>query len=457
MSITPEVLFIGINPKDIPWTEQLLEKCTVREMAVDAEKILEPFTPAPHIIICGENTNGLPLIEVAQSLRMNYIDVPVFLLCQSRANFDRNLYIKNGFTEAFITSVDMDYFQLLMKEALAKASKGQIRAFKPVKLVDIEAGTTLSFETAIFLPANNKHITFSSAGQPIEKERLERLKKYQKNSILVPAEQISQFYDYSAKRLKEIGESTTLSETEKREKLKTSVRTLFGNMFSAKENTFEDGKRLLQDTQEIVKSYVGSTQAGQWFTKLTSAVTEMGESFNNATSISTYCALFSMALGIGKPEEMALAGLLHDIGKVDVPKDILLKSSMERTPEEKLAYQKYPELTVNMIKSRKIIVSEQVVKTIMQHQEQFGGKGFPKALSGDLICKEAQVLSIAIHFQELTTAKADKKALTPPEALALMNETSKTADIKSLVYDPKLINELHQLFLADSQKQSQVA
>ncbi|MBX9766543.1 MAG: HD domain-containing protein [Bdellovibrionales bacterium] len=125
----------------------------------------------------------------------------------------------------------------------------------------------------------------------------------------------------------------------------------------------------------------------------------------------------SMALGIGKPEDLALAGLFHDLGMAMVPAAIQDKSPQEWTPEEKMIYERHPEFSVKLIQDRKIIVSEDVYRIILQHHERSGGRGFPLKISEPKLKLDAQLLAIADEFDKLTQFQEGKATLSPERAI----------------------------------------
>ncbi len=447
-SSTVEVLLIGVSISEIDFAKDLLDLCHTSRHVFNLERLLEPFDPAPGIIIVGTPGADVPIAEVAQALKMNYQEPPIYCLWTKRDGYERKHFVKNGFTDAFLLPMEASSFKKTFREAISTASKGAIKAFRSVKLLDIEPGTILDFETAIYMPVNKKYVTYSGAGDPIDPERVEKLKKHHMNAIHVPHEQMQKFYKYTAKKLSDIGTSGTLSETEKREKAQEAVRNLIGGMFteSAKELSFDQGKQMLNDCQEIVKSFVLASGAGDWFAKLQAATGEASDSYAHSTNVSTFSSLFSMALGVGKPEELALAGLLHDIGLAELPPACSTKAESEMNPEELEQFKRHPELSVNLIKTRRIVVSETVTKIIQQHHERYGGKGFPKGFAGTRLMKEAQILSLADRFDYLTSMRAGKKTMTPMEALEYFKTEASQLKAEELYFEPALLNDLIKVF-----------
>ncbi len=107
---------------------------------------------------------------------------------------------------------------------------------------------------------------------------------------------------------------------------------------------------------------------------------------------------------------LGMAGLLHDVGMLKVPDNILNKT-------EKLDQEEY-----NIIKSHPIVAYKQMSKigifnqvvldAVLQHQEQFDGNGYPRKLKGDNIGLFAKILAVADTFEAQISPRAYRKATT---------------------------------------------
>lgn len=443
-----EVWLVGLSDQIKTFIQGSLEgRAKITELDYNIEKLMETTEPVPTVILCGPPPQDIQASEVAQMLRMQFQTQPIFYLTFQREAYDRKIFIKNGFTDSFIFPLDLSTFQTTLTEHFASLSKGKIQSFRPVKIIDLGAGETLNFDTSVYLPVNKKYVKLSTSGDELDSSRLEKLQKHNMNSLYVATDQMQKFYEYTAEKLAKIGSSQTLSETEKKEKLGTAVRGLMSNLFndSSKEASFEQGQALVNDCKQIINNFIFTTDKGDWYKQILQTMGEQGHNYSHYANVSTYASLFSIGLGIGDPVELATAGLLHDLGLSDVPYEILTKPESERTPEEKKIYENHPELTIKILKSRKFIMSDKLIKIILQHHERFNGTGYPKQLYGDRITKEAQVLALADEFDYLTAAREGKPLMSPLQAveyfrnLTLQNPTE-------MKFNPDLIKLLLKLF-----------
>jgi HD-GYP domain-containing protein (c-di-GMP phosphodiesterase class II) len=439
----PTVLLMGIDPEVEALISDSFKGVQVKNIPMNIDQLMELEKLNPCLALTGYPKEFSP-VELAQTLRMQYQEAPLFFITQTREGFERKNYIKNGFTDAFLMPMDTTTLKAKVAEEISKATKGVLKVYKPVKIIDVEPGTVLDFETNVYLPFNKKYICLSNAGDSLDADRIERMKKSKFNSIQVPADQMPKFYQYSASRLRSMGDGH-LSETEKREKLQGAVRDLVSGLFTDQAASFETGQAIMKDCGEIVKSFIMQGGEGDWFLKIQNVLGNRGDSYSHAGNVSTLAALFSMALGIGKPEDMALAGLLHDIGIAELPAAIQSTDPSKMTKEQFEIYKKHPEMSVNLIKARKIVVPEIVTKVIMQHHELYNGTGYPHGFFGDRICKEAQVLAIADRFDEMTVLVEGRPLLTPLEAIEKLR-TEQVNDPSKIHFNADLLKELLTLF-----------
>lgn len=140
-------------------------------------------------------------------------------------------------------------------------------------------------------------------------------------------------------------------------------------------------------------------------------------------------ALISVEFGlrIGLPSsEITLirrAGLLHDLGKLGVPVNILRKRSKLNANERQLIEQ-HPLIGAKICSPLKTF--QNALPIVRNHHERLDGSGYPDGLKGTQIPLMVQVVSVADVFDALTSRRTYRNALSPPEAIEIMrNEAAK--------------------------------
>jgi len=113
-------------------------------------------------------------------------------------------------------------------------------------------------------------------------------------------------------------------------------------------------------------------------------------------------------------ENLHVASLLHDIGKIGVPEHILNKRS-ELTVGERNRIKEHPMIGVNILKSIKEL--EGPILGVRYHHERFDGKGYPEGLKGVQIPLIASIISVADSFDAMTTDRPYRLAMAKDQAV----------------------------------------
>jgi putative two-component system response regulator len=147
-------------------------------------------------------------------------------------------------------------------------------------------------------------------------------------------------------------------------------------------------------------------------------------------------------LSLSEEELIALrrGGIIHDIGKVAVPDQILLKPG-PLTPEERKVMQQHTIVGAGICSPLKSFRS--VVPIIRHHHEKIDGSGYPDGLKGDAVPLTARILQTVDIYDALTTDRPYRKAMTPDRAFALMRE-----EVKRGWWDGALVDELEAMVQA---------
>jgi HD-GYP domain-containing protein (c-di-GMP phosphodiesterase class II) len=146
-------------------------------------------------------------------------------------------------------------------------------------------------------------------------------------------------------------------------------------------------------------------------------------------------------LGFSKEKilDAGMAGMLHDIGAVRIPENVLRKEG-SLTYHEMEVYKKHPLYGIEIVQKYATELSDQVLRVILSHHERFNGGGFPHKLKGEKIDDLVFLCAISDTFDRLTTDGVIRKACLPQEALALIFQGSDEEYPRKLVeYFTKLL------------------
>lgn len=116
-------------------------------------------------------------------------------------------------------------------------------------------------------------------------------------------------------------------------------------------------------------------------------------------------------------EVLRLAALVHDLGKIGVRDDVLLKPE-ELTEEERVRIQQHPAVAADIL--RPIRGARHIADIVLAHHECPDGSGYPRGLDQAHIPLEAHILHVADVFCSLTESRPYKRAWSQADALAMM-------------------------------------
>jgi len=139
-----------------------------------------------------------------------------------------------------------------------------------------------------------------------------------------------------------------------------------------------------------------------------------------------------MRVSASELEALEWGGLLHDVGKIGVPDNVLLKSD-RLTREERIKMNSHPVLGAEIIAPVTKLAPE--LPIIRHHHEWFNGSGYPDRLIGDEIPKLARILHVADAFEAMTAKRPYR--MTPLTSEQALQELRKFAGIQ---FDPVVVD-----------------
>lgn len=156
--------------------------------------------------------------------------------------------------------------------------------------------------------------------------------------------------------------------------------------------------------------------------------------------MSNYSKLIAKNLGLPETEQDLLltAAPMHDIGKIGIPDQILLKPG--RLDEQELkVMRKHAEYGAALLQNSTTLLTQTAEIVAASHHEKYDGSGYPKGLKGDEIPLYGRIVAVADVFDALTSVRPYKKAWSIAEAKQYVIDQSGTH------FDPKCVAA----FLAD--------
>ncbi len=181
----------------------------------------------------------------------------------------------------------------------------------------------------------------------------------------------------------------------------------------ALEEMRSDEQKLSPETVASVKTLIAVINAKDRYT------------YGHVERVVFYCTLFAEKAGLSVEEKskLIMAAYLHDIGKIDIAKEILLKTDkLDDTEWETL--KSHPQKAEEIIQN--IPVLKKLTPIVLQHHEKYDGSGYPDGLRGEEICYLARVLTVIDSFDAMTSNRPYQPRKTYPQAMEELKRCSGT-------------------------------
>lgn len=150
------------------------------------------------------------------------------------------------------------------------------------------------------------------------------------------------------------------------------------------------------------------------------------------------CAIAKeMNLSEEQIEGTKIAGLIHDLGKISIPSEILSKPG-RITDDEFNLIKNHPQVGYDILKTVKF--PWPIAQTVLQHHERMDGSGYPSGLSGEKILIEARILGIADVVEAISSHRPYRPALGIDKALEEISQN------RGIFYDPEVVDACLKLF-----------
>lgn len=155
--------------------------------------------------------------------------------------------------------------------------------------------------------------------------------------------------------------------------------------------------------------------------------------------VTAYALVLGKAVGLDEWElrNLRRGALLHDLGKIAIPDEILNKPGKLGDGEWKYILD-HPAVGAQILSGLRSLHS--VVDIVLHHHEKLDGSGYPDKLKGEEVSREARIMAIADIYDALTTTRSYKPSMDVEQALRILDEEAENGKL-----DGELVNTFCQL------------
>lgn len=231
-------------------------------------------------------------------------------------------------------------------------------------------------------------------------------------------------------------ETSLTEEMSEATKAKSEVEKATGEVI----RDLREGKKLdmeaLRDSVALmIDSIVRNPEALAWLAKLkrTDHYT-----YQHSLGASIWAATFARHLGLPRKdiEQLALGGLLLDVGKTRLP-DGLLRAEDRLAPDQMSEMQKHVEYSIEMLEAAGNVNSK-IMSMVATHHERFDGGGYPSGLQGEEIPLYGRIAAIVDTYDAITSLRPYATAMSPHGAVSMLYEW------RGIDFQPELVEQFIQ-------------
>lgn len=246
-----------------------------------------------------------------------------------------------------------------------------------------------------------------SAGSVIKQRYIFQLEKFNITSIYV-----------EDSLLPDVEVEDVISDKTRIEAIKTVKEMLSTIKREANSGRFllVNSKKLAKTIQNIVKDILSNKSL---MVNLIDIRSTDSYTFGHSVNVAVLSVLTGVAMGFSDSSlyQLGIGAILHDVGKVLIPTEILNKPAA-LTAEEYAVIQRHSEFGLSIVEHSQI--SPLSKRIIYEHHEKFDGSGYPQGLKGVDIHPFSQIVGMADMFDALTADRVYRKGYLPHEAYELL-------------------------------------
>ena len=261
-------------------------------------------------------------------------------------------------------------------------------------------------------------VLFREAKYDLSQARADDLKRNCRDVLYVAACDFGPLSKLLMESLEEIVNEESLSRVDRFEVLQTAVAVEVEQSLRLVNND-----RFLQLSSRVGQQISSLMSSGEVVPRELYRIARHDFStFAHVTNVASYAVVLAMDLGLrddAQLEQIAIGGMIHDLGKRFIPQSILTKPA-SLTPEEREMIQTHPQRGYEEVVDREDLSFGQLMM-IYQHHEHLDGKGYPVCVTGEEIHPWAKLLAVVDVFDALTGKRPYRRPLPVVEALEFIS------------------------------------
>lgn len=271
----------------------------------------------------------------------------------------------------------------------------------PVALETLQDQEVPALDLYVHRDGHDQPMLYRSRSLPVKNKEYQELQKYGVNTLWLRQEDFEVFDQYLNQRLLSVIRNP-------KERLEKRCEATYNYSTQLMQQLFnsEDPERVVQSSMQVLTPVIevifSDTNAAHNFLLRASLDYRL---YTHSVNVCLYgIGLAHRVLKISKPEALTKYGpglLLHDIGKLSIPQEILYKEGRLNHDEWKII-KKHPENGLDMV-TEFMEITKETETIILHHHERLDGSGYPHNLRGEQIKPAARICALVDAFDAIST------------------------------------------------------
>ncbi len=270
------------------------------------------------------------------------------------------------------------------------------------------------YKSSVF--GSQEFVKFASSHPSHQNKVRQLIDSGEYTEFFILQDDLIKYYHQATEQLRTLISDPAIPLLDKTQKLYDVSKDIMKNFFE-----FSASEKVLHSSEDVMGLMDQCLSEGQArFSTLSQIMNKNYCIYTHSLNVGLYCLVYGIndKMSATDIRSLGLGGMLHDIGKAKMDASLLKKNS-SLTKEEMKIIETHPSLGQEIMESMQCYTTS-IVRMAGQHHENYKGRGYPNALKGNEISLFARICKVMDVYDNLTTHRPYKKAVTPFEALILM-------------------------------------
>ncbi|MCE3019044.1 MAG: HD-GYP domain-containing protein [Pirellula sp.] len=290
-------------------------------------------------------------------------------------------------------------------------------SFVPISLLTLSPGKPVPVDIYSWVHGADKPHLFLASDRILESDLLKNKPDDVELRLFIEPSSRSDFQQYLQRLVNDNDHIKTLNDERRSAIVSEVVRDVLANAFKSESTSTIVGTANLLG--QHIASLVSETQLSM--TGLSKILHHDYGTFTHSANVALYSSLLALRMGFDEYsiEDIAVGGLLHDIGKLSIEDRILNKAGKLDDMEFRII-KKHPLEGFRRLLSEENVTTCQLLMAY-QHHEKLDGTGYPVGIESDEISKVAKLCAVVDVYEALTSKRPYRNAMRPEQAIEIMS------------------------------------